>query len=275
MLREVTSALLSPQFFHYVSTTFTEELITVAQVRIILSDIASCSLMRLDHQSLDKLLDLMIMIFKWQLFLISNPDELYHITLRHLHGVGKLFPEQAKMILIDQSNQFFFKKWSELNDENRYGLVRKLNKFLSPFNIRISLLIRMKLQLRDGSFVDKLGASSNDFFRFYINNLGENVYEKITHFPHCQVVEGKSGTKETSNEIDCLFQQFNVDLQDVDEKSLCEDAKISSENETFDQINALDELKKKCKMDMIGEEAPPIYEDNFQELLSMLDENQM
>lgn len=230
--------------------------------------------MRLDHQSLDKLLDLMIMIFKWQLFLIANPDELYHLTLRHLHVVGRLFPEQAKMILIDQSNQFFFNHWRELNEENRYGIVRKLNKFLSPFNIRISLLIRMKLQLRDGSFVDKVDASSNEFFRYYINNLGENVYEKTTHFPHCQVVETKPGRKESSNEINCLFQQFTVDLQDVNEVRTCGDQKVQRENETFEQINALDELKKKCKMD-VGEEAPPIYEDNFAELLSMLDENQL
>lgn len=202
---------------------------------------------------------------------MANPDELYSITLRHLQGIGRLFPEQAKMILIDQSNSFFFNRWKELNEESRYGVVRKLNKFLSPFNIRISLLIRMKLQARDGSFVDKASASSNDFFRYYISNSGENIYEKIAHFPHCQVVETKSGNKEANSiEIDCLFQQFNVDLQDVDKNII-----DSREIETFEHINALDELKRKCKMDVIGEEAPPIYEDNFQELLSMLDENQL
>lgn len=275
MLREVSSALLAPQFFHYVSTTFTDELISIAQVRIILSDIASCSLMRLDHQSLDKLLDLMLMIFKWQLFLMSNPDDLYHITLRHLNGVGRLFPEQSKIIFIDQANQFFFSHWKELNEDNRYGIVRKLNRFLAPFSIRISLLIRMKLQLRDGSFVDKVAAAGNDFFRYYISNIGENIYEKITHFPHCQVVETKSVSKENStHEIDCLFQQFSVDLNDSTEEFVARNGvNVPTEKEEIEQINALDELKKKCKMDV--NEAPPIYEDNFQELLSMLDGNQL
>lgn len=278
VLREVTTSLLSPQFFQYVTTTFKEELISIAQVRILLSDIACCSLMRLDHTSLDKLLDLMIMVFKWQMFLMSNPGDLLNITLRHLHGIGRLMPEQAKMILIDQANQFFVTHWNELNNEHHYALVRKLNKFLAPFNIRISLLIRMKLQHRDGSFVDKIGASHSDFFRYYIQNLGENIYEKIAHFPHCQMVEVKSRSKKsTTNEIDCLFQQFNVDLmdnrhEDTSEKASSED--VLNETEIVEQNSKLDELKKKCKFDL-EEEAPPVYEDNFEELMSMLDGNTM
>lgn len=274
MLREVTLALLSPQFFHYISTSFSEEIISIAQVRILLSDIACCSLMRLDHQSLDKLLDLMIMIFKWQMFLMSNPDELLNITLRHLHSIGRLMPEQAKMILIDQANQFFCGHWNELNEEKRYGVVRRLNKFLSPFNIRISLLIRMKLQLHDGSFVDKIAASSNDFFRYYINNLGENIYEKLAHFPHCQTPKSMSESKQNTNEIDCLFQQFNVDMNDSHLPGTLEISKPDNvvAVEDVEPRNALDELKKKCRLD-IGDEAPPTYEDNFDELLSMLDGN--
>lgn len=277
VLREVTNALLSPQFFQYITTTFSDELISIAQVRILLSDIACCSLMRLDHQSLDKLLDLMIMVFKWQMFLMSNPDDLLNITLRHLHGTGRLMPEQGKMILIDQANQFFFTHWNELNNDNHYSLVRKMNRFLAPFNIRISLLIRMKLQHRDGSFVDKIGASQNDFFRYYVHNLGENIYEKIAHFPHCQMVKVESGSKQsTTNEIDCLFQQFNVDMMNVgseetNEKS--EETKMnSSDKEVVEHQSNLDELKKKCRFDL-DDEAPPVYEDNFEELMSMLDGN--
>lgn len=272
VIREVTSALLAPHFFQYICTTFSEELISIAQIRILLSDIACCSLMRLDHHSLDKLLDLMIMVFKWQMFLISNPDELLNITFRHLHGIGKLIPEQAKMILIDQANQFFFTQWNQLGEENRYGVVRRLNKFLSPFNIRISLLIRMKLQARDGAFVDKVAASSNDFFRYYLNNLGENLYEKIAHFPHCQVLESKPGAKKETNEIDCLFHQFNVDMSEASEEPPAQSSQGEPiRREVVETRNTLDELKKKCRFDL-PEEAPPEY-DNFEELLSMLGEN--
>lgn len=270
VLREVTNALLSPNFFHYIASTFTVELISIAQVRILLSDIACCSLMRLDHQSLDKLLDLMIMIFKWQMFLMPNPDELLNITLRHLHGIGRLMPEQAKVILIDQANQFFFMHWNELNEEKRYSIVRKLNRFLSPFNIRISLLIRMKLQGRDGSFTDKAAISSNEFFRYYVQNLGENVYEKLAHFPRSQSSDSVSSVeKQKTNEINCLFQQLDVEFE---EPAASKQVSVDAEPECFEQNTKLDELQKKCKMEIAGE-APPVYDDNFQELLNLLDSN--
>jgi hypothetical protein len=137
----------------------------------------------------------------------------------------------------------------------------------------------MKLQHRDGSFVDKTSASSNDFFRYYVKNLGENIYEKVSFFPHCQVVETKSTSRENStHEIDCLFQQFNnTTVQQYNSTTVLEttepksSSKIQEEKEP--SLNALEELKKKCKMEEIDGEAPPIYEDNFQELLSMLDES--
>jgi hypothetical protein len=127
----------------------------------------------------------------------------------------------------------------------------------------------MKLQLRDGSFVDKVTASNNDFFRYYQKNLGENIYEKVALFPHCQSLEQKSASRENStHEIDCLFQQFTVDL----DENHSEEVKTVAQP-VKEPTNALAELKKKCKIDEIAGEAPPVYEDNFQELLSMLDEN--
>lgn len=232
--------------------------------------------MRLDHQSLDKLLDLMIMIFKWQMFLMSNVDELLNITMRHLNGVGRLMPEQGKMILIDQANQFFFTKWNELNDEKRYGLVRRLNKFLSPFSVRISLLVRMKLQVRDGSFIDKTAGSSNEFFRYYIQNLGENIYDKLAHFPQIKAADSSAENKEQTNEINCLFQQFNVDINEVEACAESEvlRTEVQSEETVAEPRSALDEIKKKCKMDIVESIPPAIEDDNFQDLLNMLDGNQ-
>lgn len=244
-----------------------------------MSDIASCSLMRLDSHSLDKLLDLMIMVFKWQMFLISHPNELLNVTLRHLNGVGKLIPEQGKMILIDQANQFFFNHWNEINEEQKFSIVRKLNKFLSPFNVRISLLIRMRLQLRDGSFTDRIASASNDFFRYYIQNLGENIYEKVNLFPHCQIVDtrtlGRQG--QTSSEIDCLFHQLNVDMDtkmyEIEVKSDEKQEENDDLKQQEERVNNLEELKKKCRFETM-DEAPPAYDDNFDELLSMLEETQ-
>lgn len=273
MLRDVTNSLLSPNFFTYIATTFSDEIVSLSQARILLTDIACCSLMRLDVHSLDKLIDLMIMILKWQLFLISTPDDLLSLTLRHLHGIGRLLPEKSKMIIIDQANQYLFGSWSELNEEQKYSIVRKLNKFLAPHNVRISLLIRMRLQQRDGSFVDKLTASNNDFYRYYIRNIGENIYEKVNHFPHCQVKIDKSEHSKNqiaTQEIDFLFQQFKVDLTNENENVSETIEKEEAPSTSVEQTNTLEELKKKCKLDLASPNEVAL-EDNFQELLNMLE----
>lgn len=246
----------------------------MAQARILLTDIACCSLMRLDVHSLDKLFDLMVMIFKWQMFLMNAPDDLLSITLRHLQGISRMMPEKAKMILIDQANQYFFSSWREYNEENKYSVVRSLNRFLAPHNIRISLLIRMRLQMRDGSFADK--STNSDFLNYYVHNVGENIYEKVNHFPQCQNPDKNDG-RQSSQEIDFLFQQFRVDLNDdpMDSTEIkstsAENAEAKDDNNMTDQKKTLDELKRKCKLDVTPQENDlQTTDDNFQELLNML-----
>ena len=85
--------------------------------------------------------------------------------------------------------------------------MRKLNRFLAPHNIRISLLIRMKLQLRDGTFVDK--STSNDFLSYYVHNVGENIYEKVNHFPQCQ---NAGNNDEAINKILAMLDSIESNL---------------------------------------------------------------
>lgn len=287
MLREVTSALLSFEFFSYLSTTFGDEMLSVAQTRILLSDIACCSLMRLDVNSLDKLLDLMVMIFKWQMFLMNSPDDLLDITLKHLHGICHLMPDQHKMLLVDNANQYFIQGWNELNEDERYSAVRRINLFLEPFHTRISLLIRVKLQNRDGSFVDKMTAASSDFFRYYLKNNGENIYEKITNFTQSNQQESIEVMR-TSNEIDQLFHQFNVDLIPNDSKCIAikpsesfrksvrdpdKEVTIKTTQQPIEASSNYDNMKLKLKLDVQTNEEE-CEEDNFHNmLLNMLGEN--
>jgi hypothetical protein len=178
------------------------------------------------------------------------------------------------MIIIDQANQYLYGSWSELNEEQKYSIVRKLNKFLAPHNVRISLLIRMRLQQRDGSFVDKLTASNNDFYRYYIRNIGENIYEKVTHFPHCQIKIDKSEHSKNqiaTQEIDFLFQTLTSQNDECDEKVPEEkEVHVTPSASVVEQTNTLDELKKKCKLELTSPQEVTL-EDNFQELLNMLD----
>jgi membrane protein CcdC involved in cytochrome C biogenesis len=52
--------------------------------------------MRLNKQSMDKLYDLMIMMFKYQMLSCTAPDMLYAVTARHLFSVQVLKRKKRK-----------------------------------------------------------------------------------------------------------------------------------------------------------------------------------
>lgn len=91
-MRDLTNVLLDQKLIVQLMNPHPcQGVLTAQQCRILLTDIACCSLMRLDMTSMDKLWDLMVMLFKWQLQLIhDDPNRLLELTFRHMDGIGKL-----------------------------------------------------------------------------------------------------------------------------------------------------------------------------------------
>lgn len=104
--------------------------------------------------SMDKLWDLMIMLFKWQLYTIrDSPNRLLELTFRHMDGVAKLMPEMKKTLLIDSTKRCLIEFWDGCTVEEIETLMEKLLKtWMEPFNIKISILIRSGFQRNDGTF---------------------------------------------------------------------------------------------------------------------------
>lgn len=132
--------------------------------------------MRLDTTSYDKLWDLMVVLFKWQLYIASNqPEKLLEITLRHLDGIGKLMTEMRKSILIDCAKKTLIDYWDVLGTTERMAIMKSLGKWLRPFRVKISILLRLGLQQNDGKFVE---VGDDDPRQFYTMTIGENIYAK-------------------------------------------------------------------------------------------------
>ncbi|XP_053685944.1 protein OSCP1 [Sabethes cyaneus] len=223
VLREITEVLLDPKFLHYISTAYQHNMLTVQQTRILLTDIACCSLMRLDVSSMDKLWDLMIMIFKWQMFLTNKSSQaLMDLTFRHLDGIGRLIPEMRKQILIDNVKKSLIEIWETLCEDDQTIVHRKVYKWLKPYSTKISILIRMGLQKSNGEFETAL--ENNIFYNYYINNIGENIYAKTANLQALKdQIHNKEKQKtsseqilEGSHEIDSLVEQLNIH-NDADE----------------------------------------------------------
>lgn len=170
--------MLDPKFLAQLisSTDGPGNLLTSQQCRLLMWDIACCSLMRLDTTSYDKLWDLMVVLFKWQLYIASNqPEKLLEITLRHLDGIGKLMTEMRKSILIDCAKKTLIDYWDVLGTTERMAIMKSLGKWLRPFRVKISILLRLGLQQNDGKFVE---VGDDDPRQFYTMTIGENIYAK-------------------------------------------------------------------------------------------------
>lgn len=197
------------------------QILTPQQCRILLSDIACCSLMRLDITSMDKLWDLMIMVFKWQLTLIAETDaqHLLDLTFRHMDGIGRLLPEMRKTLLIDCTKRHLIEYWDTMTSDDQVGIKNSLLAWVRPYNVKISILMRLGFQNGDGSFSQN---KESEFFQYYATHVGENIYTKHAYMTSMKAGGASSsrvngGTDkdavaydEQTHEIDSLVNQLNI-----------------------------------------------------------------
>lgn len=182
--------------------------------------------MRLDVMSMDKLWDLMVMLFKWQLFIIRHtPHKLLDITFRHMDGIGKLLPELKKTILIDCTKRSLIEFWDSCTDTEKYKLWEKLLKWTKPFSVKISILIRLGFQRGDGTFEKGVDQLNNEHFQDYVDNIGENIYAKnnvakpkqtnteASYGYYSQCTANRHSTV-MSNELDTLVNQLNINHEE-------------------------------------------------------------
>lgn len=157
---------------------------------------------------MDKLWDLMVMVFKWQLAVSSNDAQrLLDITFKHMDGIGRLIPESRKTLLIDCSKRLIIEYWDSITDKE--SVVQSVTQFLQPFNVKISILIRLGFQRSDTTFETNI---DREHFQYYVNNVGENIYAKHAHSVARGMTVDRVQEKpvESSREIDSLVGQLNI-----------------------------------------------------------------
>jgi len=172
------SVLLEPKFIESLingSVHNNAQLLTVDHCKFMVNDITTCSLMRLDETSLEKLWNLMTMVYKWQLFVSSHQHNLLDITFRHLDGIHKLYPDAKRLMLIDFTKNTLLDFWNSCGEEQQLSIYRTNKAWLECFNTKISLLIRLGFQAMDGSFINAVDQSH---YLDYVKSIGDNIYIK-------------------------------------------------------------------------------------------------
>lgn len=194
VIRDITSVLFDTKFIERLTIgNERKQQIIPEHCKIILHDIACCSLMRLDEISMNKLWDLITMIFKWQLHLTNKPQHLLDITFRHLDGIMKLYSNHMKSKLIDSIKNYILDYWNLLTLQIQYDIYENIKLWLNGFNVKISILIRLGFQNVDGKFLQNIQES---YYHNYIENIGENIYERTAKIDENEIKEWQKSREE-------------------------------------------------------------------------------
>lgn len=168
VLDEIASVLLSKQLIRELVKP--QPIYSHQQVRDLIEDVAQSSCMRLDPVSMNKLWDLITMVFKWQATLSSD---VIKVTATHLSALGNyVMRTNTKMQL--QRVQNIINNFGKIFTQDEHNVLREeILDWLKIFNIRVSLLLRLGLQNQEGTFIVN---NSDPLAQEILKNLGENVY---------------------------------------------------------------------------------------------------
>ncbi|XP_064204838.1 protein OSCP1a isoform X2 [Anguilla rostrata] len=138
---------------------FMEELLKPQEVysnkalRTVFERLAHSSIMRLNHASMDKLYDLMIMAFKYQVLLCPRPRDLLLVSFNHLDAV-KNFVKDVPAIFnqVEETHRLLIEMYVPLS-AGEFQLIRQtLLLFFQDLHIRVSLFLKDKVQNSNGRF---------------------------------------------------------------------------------------------------------------------------
>nr|XP_021192362.2 protein OSCP1 [Helicoverpa armigera] len=194
VLTDVATVLFHPKLLD--ELFIPQPVATHTLIKQLLQDISATSIMKLDDYSMSKLWDLMTMIFKWQLSVATNQN-IFDITRRHLRSVAMLMPEFYPKCIIEQTMRRFENLSQQFSDDDFKCLNSTLILWFSEYHAKISVLIRLGLQRKDGTFNLPSTIGTN-----ILNNLGENIYKYDNRKNPIDEFESRCAD---TNEINCLL----------------------------------------------------------------------
>lgn len=150
VLNDVTAALLNATIL---SSLFKEGPVrSVSLLRPTLECAALSSIMRLDASSMDKLFDLMTMIVKYQLTAATGPREVILLTLNHTDAMRDMVSDPTGQECVALVHQMVVDFYSNLTYNEIWRVRNDCLKELEPYNVRVSILLRLGLQNENTSF---------------------------------------------------------------------------------------------------------------------------
>ncbi|KAK5883351.1 hypothetical protein CesoFtcFv8_019689 [Champsocephalus esox] len=141
------------------SKDFMDELLKPQQLyshrtlKTVLTRIAHASIMRLNPASMDRLYELMVMAFKYQIFLCPRPKDLLLITYNHIDTIREFVKDTPVVVnQVDETHRKIIEVYSSL-PEGEFQLLRQtLLIFFQDMHVRVSLFLKIQIQNPNGRF---------------------------------------------------------------------------------------------------------------------------
>ncbi|CAH0720392.1 unnamed protein product, partial [Brenthis ino] len=190
VLTDIVTVLLHPKLLD--ELFIPQPVATHAVIKQLLQDISATSIMKLDDYSMGKLWDLMTMLLKWQLSVARNQN-VFDISRRHLRCVATIMPKYFSTSLFENVLKKFELLARNFTNEDHNCLCNTLIIWFSEYHTKISVLLRLGLQNKDGTFC--LPRTINPKL---LKNLGENIY-----------------TYDTNKKIDSDYKNYCLETNEI------------------------------------------------------------
>ncbi|XP_053718701.1 protein OSCP1a isoform X5 [Synchiropus splendidus] len=127
-------------------------------LRTVLTRLAHASILRLNPVSMERLYELVIMAFKYQVFLCPRPKDLILITYNHIDSIKQVVKDTPAVFnQVQQTHRRFIEEYSSLT-EGEFQLLRQtILTFLQDSHVRVSLFLKNKAQNPNGRFAMSTG----------------------------------------------------------------------------------------------------------------------
>ncbi|KAG7219389.1 hypothetical protein INR49_002821 [Caranx melampygus] len=154
--RRVMNDIIGTMF----SKSFMDELLKPQQLyshrtlKTVLTRIAHASIMRLNAASMDRLYELMVMAFKYQIFLCPRPRDLLLVSYNHIDTIRDFVKDTPAVVnQVDETHRKIIEIYSSFSEGELQLLRQTLLIFFQDMHIRVSLFLKNQIQNPNGRFV--------------------------------------------------------------------------------------------------------------------------
>ncbi|XP_054620604.1 protein OSCP1-like isoform X2 [Dunckerocampus dactyliophorus] len=164
-----------------------QEMYSHRTMKVVLARLAHVSIMRLNTVSMEKLYELMVMAFKYQVFLCPRPKDLLLITYNHIDTIREFVKDTPVVVnKVDETHRKLIEAYSTMTAGEFQLLRQTLLTFFQDMHVRVSIFLKNQIQNPNGRFALSTsgpvphGIDVPGIIRIF-DNKGRKVQQ--SHFP--------------------------------------------------------------------------------------------